>query len=101
MCVRDHGCGLHALHNGEWIPRIPQQLEEPYSKTGAVTNMGGREEALRSRKHSTVSAGVSWWTGAVPKISKVLVPWTIWVVIGTVAVGKTIGTAVIVVTGVA
>ena len=58
------------------------------SKTSAGTNMGGREEALRSRKPSTVSAGVSWWTGAVPKISKVFVPWIVWVAIGTVAVGK-------------
>ena len=25
-CVRNHGCGLHALHNGERVARIPQQL---------------------------------------------------------------------------
>ena len=28
-CVRDHGCGLHVLRNGERVARIPQQLEEP------------------------------------------------------------------------
>ena len=66
-----------------------------------MTNLGAREEALRSRIHSTISVAASWWTDAVPKISKVLVPWTIWVAIGTVAVGKTVGAAVIVVTGVA
>ena len=81
MCVREHGCGLHALHNGERVARFPQQLEKPL--------------ALRSRKHSTVSAGASWWTGAVPEISKVFVPWTIWVAIGAVAVGKTVDATVL------
>ena len=59
--------------------------------------MGAGEEALR--KPSTISAGASWRTSAVPKLSDVLVPWTIWVAIGTVAVGKTVGVAVTVVIG--
>ena len=28
-CVRDNGCVLHVLRNGERVARIPQQLEEP------------------------------------------------------------------------
>ena len=75
-CVRDHRCGLHVLRNGERVARIRLQ-------NGCRDKLGDREETLRSRKHSTVSAAASWW-----------------VAIGTVAVWRTVGAAVIVVTGV-
>ena len=68
------------------------------TKTGAVTNMGGADSAGRGAPistTSTISACATWWTGAVPEISKVFVPRTIWMAIGAVAVGKTVDATVL------
>ena len=66
------GAGTTYSATGSGLP-VFRNSWRSLQKTGAVTNLGGLEEALRSRKHYTVSAAASWWTGAVHKISKVLV----------------------------
>ena len=50
------GSGLPVFHN------VWRSLQN-----GCRDEHVGQEEALRSRKHSTVSAGASWWTGTVPE----------------------------------
>ena len=68
-CARDQR--VRAPHTPKRGPGCPYSTTAGRpSKTGAVTNLGGMEDALRSRKHSTVSAAASWWTNAMPKISR-------------------------------